>query len=158
MGSETDDIITELIDSFLQRYQKGLEESERNTSNFIFDSVDLLSLLSYHLHKTSLKRGKSYIESPEWLKNKRATINPKNDDDNCFQDAITVALNHQNIENHPERVSNIESFINQYNQKDIDFSSHQKYWKKFEQNNKTIDLNILYIPLNTKQIRLAYSK
>ena len=110
------------------------------------------------LHKTSLKRGKSYIESPEWLKNKRATINPKNDDDNCFQDAITVALNHQNIENHPERVSNIESFINQYNQKDIDFSSYQKYWKKFEQNNKTIDLNILYIPLNTKQIRLAYSK
>ena len=71
MGSETDDIITELIDSFLQRYQKGLEESERNTGNFIFDSVDLLSLLSYHLHKTSLKRGKSYIESPEWLKKKQ---------------------------------------------------------------------------------------
>ena len=71
MGSETDDIITELIDSFLQRYQKGLEESERNTSNFIFDSVDLLSLLSYHLHKTSLKRRKSYIESPEWLKKKQ---------------------------------------------------------------------------------------
>ena len=155
MGSETYDIIAELIDSFLQRCQEGLHKSKRNESKFIFDGVDLLS---YCLHKTSLKRGKSYIESPEWLKNKRATINPKNDDDNCFQDAITVALNHQHIENHPERVSNIEPFINQYNQKGIDFSSHQKYWKKFEQNNKTIALNILSIPLNTKQIRLAYSK
>ena len=57
MGSETDYIITELIDSFLQRYQKEFEESERNGSSFIFDTVDLLS---YHLHKAMLKRGKSY--------------------------------------------------------------------------------------------------
>ena len=70
-------------------------------SDFIFESVDLLH---YHLHKTSLKRGKSYIKSPEWLRNKEATINPKNNDDNCFQYATTVALNHQNIENHPERI------------------------------------------------------
>ena len=49
--------------------------------------------------------------------------------DNCFQYAITVALNHQNTENHPERISNIESFINQYNWKDIDFLSHQKNGK-----------------------------
>ena len=70
-------------------------------SDFIFESVDLLH---YHLHKTSLKRGKSYIKSPEWLRNKGATINPKNNDDNCFQYATTVALNQQNIENHPERI------------------------------------------------------
>ena len=44
-----------------------------------------------------MKRGESYIDSPEWLKNKKATINPENNDDNCFQYALTVALNHQNI-------------------------------------------------------------
>ena len=33
---------------------------------------------------------------------------------------------------------------------------HQKDWKKFEQNNKTIDLNILFVPRNTKQIRTAH--
>ena len=109
----------------------------------------LQNLKFNRLHKTSLKRGKSYIESPEWLKNKRATINPKNNDDNCFPYATTVALNHQNIENNPERVSNIEPFINQYNWKGIDFPSHQRDWKKFEHN------NILYVPSNTKQIRLA---
>ena len=84
----------------MQRYQKGLQEKMIG-SDFIFESVDLLH---YHLHKTSLKRGKSYIKSPEWLRNKGATINPKNNDDNCFQYATTVALNHQNIENHPERI------------------------------------------------------
>ena len=84
----------------MQRYQKGLQEKMIG-SDFIFESVDLLH---YHLHKTSLKIGKSYIKSPEWLRNKGATINPKNNDDNCFQYATTVALNHQNIENHPERI------------------------------------------------------
>ena len=73
MGSETDDIINELFKSFLQRYQEGLEESMKG-SDFRFDSVDLLY---YHLHKIGLKRGKSYIDSPEWLKNKKATTNPK---------------------------------------------------------------------------------
>ena len=66
----------------------------RNGSNFVFESVDLLS---YHIHKTNLKRGKSYIKSPEWILNKRATINPKNKDNKCFQYSITVALNHQTL-------------------------------------------------------------
>ena len=73
MGSETDDIINELFKSFLQRYQEGLKESMTG-SDFCFDSADLLY---YHLHKIGLKRGKSYIDSPEWMKNKKATTNPK---------------------------------------------------------------------------------
>ena len=85
----------------------------RNGSRFVFQSVELLS---YNVHKTSLKRRKSYIKSPEWLMNKRATINPKNKDNKCFQYSTTVALNHENIENHPERISNIKHFIDQYNE------------------------------------------
>ena len=38
----------------------------------------------------------------------------------------------------------------------IEFSSYSKDWKKFEQNNKTIALNILFVPYNTKQIRPVY--
>ena len=66
MGGEIDDIIDELLKSFLQRYQEKLEEQMRG-SEFVFESVDLLF---YSLHKTRLRRGKSYIKSPEWLKNK----------------------------------------------------------------------------------------
>ena len=119
----------------------------RKGSEFVFESVDLLS---YHLHKTSLKRGKWYIKSPEWVINKTATINPKNKD-KCFQYSITVALNHPNIENHPERISNIKPFINQYNWEGIDFPAGIKDWRMFEQNNKTTALNILFIPHNGKK-------
>ena len=98
LGNETNDIINRLIESFLSKYQNE-EKILRNGSNFIFESVNLLT---YHIHKIDLKRGKSYIKSPEWILNKRATINPKNKDNKCFQYSITAALNHQNIENHPE--------------------------------------------------------
>ena len=94
MISETDYIIDELFESFLQKYQEGLEESMKG-SVFIFDSVDLLY---YHLQKTSVKRtGSSYTDSPKCLKNKKATMNPRNNDDKCFQYALTVPLNYQNI-------------------------------------------------------------
>ena len=152
LGNETDDIIKGLLNSFLNNYQKE-EIILRNGSGFVFESVDLLS---YHVHKTSLKRGKSYIKSPEWVLNKRATINPKNKDNKCFQYSITVALNHQNIENHPERISNIKPFIDQYNWEGIEFPAGIKDWKRFERNNKTIALNILFVPHNEKTINLAY--
>ena len=86
-GNETDDIIKGLLNSFLNNYQKE-EIILRNGSNFVFESVDLLS---YHIHKTSLKRGKSYMKSAEWVVNKRATTSPKNKDNKCFQHSITVA-------------------------------------------------------------------
>ena len=82
LGNETDDIIKGLLNSFLNNYQKE-EIVLRNGSNFVFESVDLLS---YHINKASLKRGKSCMKSPEWVVNKRATINPKKlSDKKCFQ-------------------------------------------------------------------------
>ena len=100
IGSETDEIVEELFESLLQRYQEGLEESMRG-SEFIFDSVDTLH---YNLNEIRLSIGGSYIDSPKWLKNKKATINPKNNDDKCFQYARAVALNHEQIKNHSERI------------------------------------------------------
>ena len=126
-GKETNKIIEEIFKSFLQRYQDGLEESMKG-SEFIFDSVDVLY---YVLNKISLNRGGLYINSPEWLKNKKATINPKNNDDKCFQYALTVALIYQNIKNNPERISKIKPFIDQYNCEEIDFPSNKKDWKSF---------------------------
>ena len=115
-----------LSESLLQNYQKELEESKRG-SKLARDSIDLLYC---HLQKVSLKRGGSYIDSPEWLKNKKATVNPKNNDDNCFQYALTVLLNHQNIEKNPQRLSKIKFFIDQYNWKERNFPSHSKRLEK----------------------------
>ena len=130
MGDETDDIIKEVFKFFKQTYQERLEKKVKG-SEFAFKNVELYY---YSLHKTRLRRGKSYIESPEWLKNKKVTINSQNEDDNsCFQYAIIVALNYQNSENHSERISNIKSFINKYNWKDIYFPEHSRDPKKFKQ-------------------------
>ena len=67
----------------------------------------------------------------------------------------TLALNFDNINNHPEKISKIRPFIDQYNWKDIELPPNSKDWKKFELNNK-VALNILHIPHNTKKIQLAY--
>ena len=81
LDNEANDIVKRLINSFLNNYQKK-EIILRNGSNFVLESVDLLS---YHIHKARLKRRNSYIKSPEWVANKKATINPKNEDDKCFK-------------------------------------------------------------------------
>ena len=77
ISSKTDEIIEDLFESFLQKYQEGLEESMRG-SKFAYDSV---RTLYYNLYKVSLSRDGSYIDSPKWLKNKKATINAKTKDD-----------------------------------------------------------------------------
>ena len=61
IGHETDEIIEELFDSLLQKYQCALENTQEE-SNHVFDSINALY---YKLHKTSLHRGGSYIYSPE---------------------------------------------------------------------------------------------
>ena len=150
-GIKTSDAINELLSSFSRRYQEGLETKMKG-SIFIFERIDLLR---YHLHKISLNRGGSYIDSPTWTKNKGVTINPRNTkSNNCFQCAIAAALNYQNIDHHPERISKLKPFINNYNWEGIEFPSHSKDWDNI--NNRTIALNILYVPYNIKQIKQAY--
>ena len=139
IGSDTEEVIENLFRSLLLRYQENLEEKMRG-SEFVFDGINLLH---YDLNKISLNRGESYINSPDWIENKKATINPQNKkDDKCFQYALTVALNHEKITRDRQRISKIKPFIDQYNWNEIDFPSTGKDWKKFELNNKSIALNI----------------
>ena len=46
---------------------------------------------------------------------------------------------------HQIQSKNIKPFINQYNWKEINFPSHKNDSRKFESNNKSIAINILYI-------------
>ena len=79
------------------------------------------------------------------MKDKKATINAINKKDNkCFQYAATVTLNHEEIGKHPERITKYKSFNNKYKWGGINLPSRKGDWKKFEKNNRTIDLNVLY--------------
>ena len=76
--------------------------------------------------------------------------------DSNFQNALGDALNYQNIEKDPQRISRLKPYIDKYNWEGIEFLVGPKEWIKFERNNKTIALNILFIPHNTETIRFAY--
>ena len=92
-GENTNDIIIEIFNSSLHNYRQDLKIIKG--SDFVFESVDLMD---YKLHRVRLKRGGSYIKSPKWLENKKATINPKNEnDDECLRWSIICALNYNEI-------------------------------------------------------------
>ena len=109
--SDANDIVEILFNSLSSKYQDGLETLMKR-SDFIFDSVQLMY---QKCHKVNFKRYGSYIDSPDWKKKKKATINPKIEDDKCFLYAATVALNYKKIKWNPERVSNTKPLINKYN-------------------------------------------
>ena len=124
-------------------------------SEFVFDLVESMN---YIFHKIDLKRSGSYIETPHWIKKKKATINCHNRKDyKCFQYAITTALNYDEIkENNHRRVKKVKPFVDKYDWKDIHFPPHVNDWKKFELNNKSITLNVLYVLQDEEIIRQAY--
>ena len=92
-GVDTNNIIREIFLSFLCNYQEELKIIKG--SNFVFESVELID---YKLHRVCLRRGGSYVKSPEWLANKKAAINPKNKNDyECLWWSIISALNFNEI-------------------------------------------------------------
>ena len=88
------------------------------------------------------KRSGSYIDSPNWIKHKKATIIPINKQDNKrFQYPITVTLNHEEMRKLPEKITQNKPCINKYNCEGIKYSSGKDDCKKIE---KHFDLNDLY--------------
>ena len=147
VGSERSMVVDDLLKSFLKEYQYFLK-TKMKKSNLTYDRI---RAFYYKPYKISINgSGGSYIDSPDWLNNKKATINPKNKNDNkCLQYAVVTALNYQKIENNPERTSKIKRFINKYDWKDIHLPSYKEDCNTFEKNNKSIALNSLYVSFNT---------
>ena len=93
INDEADEVIKELFDSLRNRYQNIL--GSMKGSEFVFDYVQLLY---YKCHKINLNLGESYIDSLDWIKNKKTKINPINKKYNkCFKYSVTVALNHEEL-------------------------------------------------------------
>ena len=74
INDKADEVIKELSDSLTNKYQSNLESMK--VSDFVFDYVHLLY---YKCHKINPNRGRSYIDSPDSIKNKTATINTINE-------------------------------------------------------------------------------
>ena len=70
------------------------------------------------------------------------SINKK--DNKCFQYAVTVLLNYEEIKEHLQKITKIKPIINKYNWEGIHFPSEKDDWKKAGKNNVTTALNVLY--------------
>ena len=127
-------IVLEMINNI--SYQ--IENPALLNSRFIFEEVLYMDI---NIHQLNLARGSSYLPLPDWLASKKAIINPKNADQECFKWAIIAALEFQNIESHPERISNLNKFSNNYDWSGLVFPVSFRDISKFEFRNQiSIDL------------------
>ena len=79
-SSNTDDMLNKLLASLYEKCQEDIILCH-TSSSFIYETVEELNI---HFNKIDLQPGASYIPTPNWIKNKKATINPKNTKDVYF--------------------------------------------------------------------------
>ena len=78
-------------------------------------------------HKIHPNCDESYIDSPDWIKNKKSTINSINKNNNkSYQYAVTVALNYEKIKKDPQKLTEKKLFINKYNWEEKKFPESEK--------------------------------
>ena len=123
----------------VQRYNVDLGKSMKKSSfvldgakglNYKFQKISLNRSGRSKTDKTSLNHVGYCVDSPKWLKNKKAKINLKHNDNMCFKYTVTAEFNHGVLENIQEN---------------INFSIVPKDQEKFEIDNKTITINIMFI-------------
>ena len=72
---------------------------------------EIMSGSETDFNRITISKGGSYIESPKWLKDKKCTINQKNNDKKCFQYAATLALNFNKIDKHPQKYRKLNPLL-----------------------------------------------
>ena len=77
-GSETDQI----VDRMIAKMKFQIENPALLNNRFVFDEFLYLDV---NFHQLNLMRGSSYLPLPDWLARKKATVNPHNDDEECFK-------------------------------------------------------------------------
>ena len=132
--------LNEIIDEMLAHMKMQIENSALVNSRFVFDEVLFLDV---NFHWLDLSRGSSYLPLPNWIANKKVVINPKNENDKeCFKWAVTASLHYKEIKSHPERVSSIVGYTNNYNWSRLEFPVAINKINEFE-NNNNIAVNVL---------------
>ena len=122
-------------------------------NEFVFDYVHLWY---YICHKINLNHGGSYIDSPDLVKTKKASMNPFNKEDNkCFRYAVTAELNHEKITKDPQIITKIKSFINKYKWEGISFPSKKMIGKRLRNTIKPL-LLIFWLLKIKKYILLMF--
>ena len=140
--------IREILKGMFAYIKTQVEHPALPKSGFTLDHIMHLDI---DFHQLELTRGSSHFELPEWIARKKAVINPKNKDEECFKWAVIAALHHKEIERDPQRITKLRSFAEQYNWEGLEFPVALKDINKFEKNNPDIAVNVLFVS-ETKEI------
>ena len=153
-SSNANEILGHLLTSLLQKFQDDLQLS-RESSSFVYESVEECNI---HFDRLGLRRGALFIDTPEWLKRKKATINPQNVNNvYCFMYAATIALYHIDLGNNSGRISKkLDILVHGFNWRDIDFPASYKDYATFERLNSNVALNVLYVPFGEENVCPEY--
>ena len=149
---ETDE--NELLDEMIARIGEVLANFQQNGSNWVFVKVNQLEI---HLAEWRPLGGSSFLPLPKKLKDKKAVINMKNDDDQCFKWCISRALHFTN--DHPERVTkDLIEFSERLNWDGLSFPVDLKQIKIFEKLNPLLSINVfgfeeVFYPLRIAEIK-----
>ena len=134
--------LEELVRAMFAQIKTQVEHPALPKSGFTLDHIMHLDI---DFHKLELTRGGSYIKLPEWIALKKAVINPKNTDEECFKWAVIAALHHEEIEKDHQRISKLRPFAERYNWEGLEFPMALKKIGKFEKMNPEIAVNVLFV-------------
>ena len=133
--------ISDFIEQILAYIKAQTENPKFPKSGFTLYKIMHLYI---NFHRLVFTRGSSYTELPKWIKSKKAVINSQNKDEKCFKWVTIAALHHEEIKHHPERISLLRPYENQYNWKGLEFPVSIKKIDKFEKNSPDIAVNVLF--------------
>ena len=131
---------SEIVTAMIEHMAQQIENPAPRNSKFVFDRVLHMDM---DFHRLNLTRGSSYVPLPDWFM-KKAIINPKNSDMECFKWAVIAAIKWEEVGNNPERVSKLRRYEEEFDWSDIEFPVSFRDINKFERNNE-IGVNILAV-------------
>ena len=122
-GSKMDQI----VDRMTAKMKFQIENPALLNGRFVFNEFLYLDV---NFHQLNLMRDSSYLPLPDWLVNKKAIVNPHNDNDECFKWSI-ITVEKVGMKD-PQRVSNLRKFMDNYDWSGLEFPVSIKNIGKFE--------------------------
>ena len=143
-----------VYNTFIQTIEEKIQNFNQRGSNWRFQRV-----LSLDVHFTDFipLRGSTFLPLPKKIATKKAVINMKNDDDQCFKWSVVRALNPVDV--HPERITKeLKDQSERLDWSGLKFPVDLKQIIIFEKFNPSISINVFGFEGDVYPLRLSKSK
>ena len=141
--------INEIVSAMIEHMSQQIENPALKDSKFVFDRIMHMDI---NFHRLNLTRGSSYIPLPDWLTKKKAIINSKNSDQECFKWAVIAPMRWEEIDRDHQRISKLRRYEDDFDWDGIKFPASINDIKRFESRN---EITIKILALEGKTIYIC---